>query len=201
MAPRDRLCPHSLLSLHKSSQELCRCSVLTLPASEVTENNTPCFKARSVITLLQTGKSFLTRDASSSPLVHFAALHHSWLTEQDPSTRHRPVATGEGSGVPIASPVTHRDRHRGFAEAPTDPPELLNWWIHSCGALHRGYPIPAFTKFMYREKEMSPRYSCKQQKCLPCHKSQHFPFPWPTSAIMCTDQWGKIYIYFLMKMS
>lgn len=43
---------------------------------------------------------------------------------------------------------------------------------------------------------MNPQYSCKQQKHLPGHKSQHFPFPWPAGAIVCIDQWGKnIFFY------
>lgn len=72
------------------------------------------------ITLLQVGKSFLTRYASSSPRVQSAALHPSWLTKRDLKPRRRPLGQQRGVGdtCPPPRPLQQQCTEKISTEAP-----------------------------------------------------------------------------------
>lgn len=131
------------------------------------------------ITLLQKGKSFLTRDAFSSLLAQFAALHPSWITKQDITP---PPASTERSGCCAHHPsisipaVMHWDQHIDSTEALMDPFALLNCLAHSCSALHHKFLTADFAKLICWEQKTNPSNPASSRNASHVtEKKHHFP--------------------------
>lgn len=150
------------------------------------------------ITLLRKGKNFLTRYAfssassvcSSAPLLAHKAGHHTTPPAPWPAVR------GQGDVPTIAASPSRQ----WCTESSTEVPLRL-WQTHlHCWTAWHTAAVHCTTSSWHQTSLNSCTGSKRQTPSNPARNTSHVTktsiFPWLASTIVCTDQWGKILLFF-----